>query len=36
MNTTNLVVELGPKKNSGPYGIPVYLCDTSAALYQLS
>ena len=33
MNTTELVVE----KNSGPYGIWTHdLCDTGAALYQLS
>ena len=37
MNTTELVVEIRPEKNSGPYGIWTYdLCDTGAALYQLS
>ena len=39
MSTTELVVETRPKekKNSGPYGIWTHdLCDTSAALYQLS
>ena len=36
-NTTELVVENGPKKNSGPYGIWTHdLCDTGASLYQLS
>ena len=35
--TTELVVEIGPEKNSGPYGIWTHdLCDTGAALYQLS
>ena len=37
MNTTELVVEIRPKKNSDPYGIWTHdLCDTGAALYQLS
>ena len=37
MNTTELVVEIRPEKNSGPYGIWTHdLCDTGAALYQLS
>ena len=37
MNTTELVVEMRPEKNSGPYGILTHdLCDTGAALYQLS
>ena len=37
MNTTELVIEIRPKKNSGLYGIWTYdLCDTSAALYQQS
>ena len=37
MNTTELVVEIRPEKNSGPHGIWTYdLCDTGAALYQLS
>ena len=37
MNTTEQVVEIRPEKNSGPYGIWTYeLCDTGAALYQLS
>ena len=36
-NTTELVVEIGPEKNSGPYGIWTHdLCDTGAAPYQLS
>ena len=36
MNTTELVVEMR-LENSGPYGIWTYdLCDTGAALYQLS
>ena len=37
MNTTELVVEIRPGKNSGPYGIWTRdLCDTGAALNQLS
>ena len=37
MNTTELVVEISPEKNSGSYGIWTHdLCDTGAALYQLS
>ena len=37
MTTTELVVEMRPEKNSGPYGIWTHdLCGTSAALYQLS
>ena len=37
MNTTELVVEIRPEKDSGPYGIWIHnLCDTSAALYQPS
>ena len=37
MNTTELVFEVKPEKNLGPYGIWTHnLCDTSAALYQLS
>ena len=37
MNTTELVVEIRPEKNSGLYGIWTHdLCDTGAALYQLS
>ena len=39
MSTTELVVERRPKekKISGPYGIWTHdLCDTGAALYQLS
>ena len=36
MNTTELVVEIRPEKNSGPYGIWTHdLCDTGAVLYQL-
>ena len=36
-NTTELVVENRTWKNSGPYGIWTHdLCDTGAALYQLS
>ena len=37
-NTTELVVEIRPEKQfSGPYGIWTHdLCDTGAALYQLS
>ena len=32
MNTTELVVDIIPEKNSGPYGIWTHdLCDTSAA-----
>ena len=35
MNTIELVVEIRPEKNSGPYGIWSHdLCDTGAALYQ--
>ena len=35
MNTTELVIEIRPEKNSGPYRIWTHdLCDTSAALYQ--
>ena len=31
MNTTELVVEIRPEKNSGPYGICTHdLCDTGA------
>ena len=37
MNTTELVVEIRTEKDSGPYGIWIHnLCNTSAALYQLS
>ena len=37
MNTTELVAEMRPEKNSGLYRIWTHdLCDTSAALYQLS
>ena len=37
INTTELVVERRPEKNSGPYRIWTHdLCDTGAALYQLS
>ena len=37
INTNELVIEIRPKKNSGPYGIWTHdLCDTGAALYQLS
>ena len=37
MNTTEQVAEMRPEKNSGPYRIWTHdLCDTSAALYQLS
>ena len=37
MNTTELVVEVRPEKNSGSNGIGTHdLCDTNAALYQLS
>ena len=37
MNTTELVVEIRPEKNPGPYGIWTHdLCDTSAVLYQPS
>ena len=33
MNTTELVVEIRPEKNSGPYGIWTYdLCDTRAGM----
>ena len=35
--TTELVGEIGPEKNSGPYWIWTHdLFDTGAALYQLS
>ena len=37
MNTVELVAEIRPEKNSGPYGIWTYdLCDTGAALYKVS
>ena len=37
MNTTELVAEMRAEKNSGLYRIWTHdLCDTSAALYQLS
>ena len=37
MNTTELVVEMRLQKNLDPYGIWIHdLCDTGAALYQLS
>ena len=37
MNTSELVAEMRPEKNSGLYRIWTHdLCDTSAALYQLS
>ena len=37
MCTTEAVVKIRPEKNSGQYGIWTYdLCDTGAALYQLS
>ena len=37
MNTTELVVEMRLEKNLDPYGIWIHdLCDTGAALYQLS
>ena len=37
VNTSELVVEIRPKKNSGPYGIWTHdLCDIGAVLYQLS
>ena len=37
MNTTEGVVEIRPEKNLGPSGIWTHnLCDTGAALYQLS
>ena len=37
MNTTELVVEIRPEKDLGPYGIWTRdHCDTGAALYQLS
>ena len=37
MKTTELVIEIRPEKNSGPYGIWTHdLCYTDAALYQLS
>ena len=37
MNTTELVVEIRPDKNSGLYGIWTHdLCNTGAAFYQLS
>ena len=36
MNATELVVEIRPEKNSGPYRIETHdLCATGAALYQL-
>ena len=36
-NTTELVVENRTWKNSGPHGIWTHdLCDTGAALYQMS
>ena len=35
MNTTKLVLEIRPEKNSGPCGIWTHdFCDASAALYQ--
>ena len=35
MNITELVLEIRPEKNSGPYGIWTHdLCNTGAALYQ--
>ena len=35
MNITELVLEIRPEKNSGPYGISTHdLYDTGAALYQ--
>ena len=37
MNTTELVAEIRSEKNSGPDRIWTHdLCDTGAALYQLS
>ena len=37
MNTTKLVVEIRPEKNSGLYGIWTHdLCNTGAVFYQLS
>ena len=37
MNTTELVVEMRPEKNSGPYGIWTHdLYDTGAPLNQQS
>ena len=37
MNTTELLVEIRPEKNSCPYGFWTSdLCNTGAALYQLS
>ena len=37
MCTTQAVVKIGHEKNSGLYGIWTHdLCDTGAALYQLS
>ena len=37
MNTTELVVEIRPEKNSGLYGIWTHdLSNTGAAFYQLS
>ena len=37
INSTLVVVKIRPEKNSGPYGIWTHdLCDTGAALYQLS
>ena len=37
MNTAKLVAEISPGNNSGPYEISTHdICDTGAALYQLS
>ena len=37
VNTSEPVIEIRPKKNSGPYEIWTHdLCDISAVLYQLS
>ena len=37
MNTTELVVEIRPEKNSGLYGIWTHdLCNTGEAFHQLS
>ena len=37
MNTTELVLEMRPEKNSGKYGIWTHnLCDTGTEFYQLS
>ena len=37
MNTTWAVVDIRPEQNSGLYGIWTHnLCDTGAALYQMS